>query len=180
MIVATGCDDPAEEFGDTADFPAATEQPSTPFNFDSASNAATAADNAKPRFEGEVNGISLFTRTATGPTFLYPDCPDLALSTDIAPEDLYGTELDFEYPDSLQVVLEGATACDGVGLTFGRDYLQSPKQPVRTISRIRAEHTVGINAPADRVVPIEVAGKDGVWIKPLVIEGTDIALNQVK
>jgi hypothetical protein len=122
-----------------------------------------AADDEGPLFDGVVNGIRIFPSSPDKSDFSIPACADTS-AKETEPSTAYGTELDFEFPGDWKVEFELATMCGDTLVVFHRE-LNSPIGGVQ-VGRVRAEHSIGLVAPADQVSAVTLNGKPAAFIAP--------------
>jgi len=117
----------------------------------------------EPLFDGVVNGIRIFPSSPDKPDFVVPECYS-ARAVEVEPSTAYGTELDFEYPADWNLQFEFAVACGDKLVAFHRE-LNSPIGGVQ-VGRVRADHSIGLSAPADQVSAVTLNGKPAAFIAP--------------
>lgn len=116
-----------------------------------------------PLFDGVVNGIRIFPSSPDKSDFVVPEC-DAARAVEVEPSTAYGTELDFEFPADWKLQFEFASSCGDSLVVFHRE-LNSPVGGVQ-VGRVRAEHSIGVSAPADQVSAVDLNGKPAAFIAP--------------
>lgn len=124
---------------------------------------SASADVDGPLFDGVVNGIRIFPSSPDKSDFHVPAC-DAAPAVEVGASTAYGTELDFKFPSDWEVVFELATACGDTLVVFHRE-LNSPIGGVQ-VSRVRADPSIGVDAPAGQVSAVTVNGKPAAYIAP--------------
>jgi hypothetical protein len=132
-----------------------------------------AEDEAKPRFEGEVNGIQIYPTSAAPP-------PRQWACSDAKPEEVQhvsmdavaGTPMDIvpgylpDDAEELSTTLPPAI-CKGTIAYVEREWIIRPEGGDIFIARRQGERTIDWDAPAERIAAATVAGKPAVLVKPL-------------
>jgi hypothetical protein len=119
-------------------------------------------------FDGVVNGIRIFPSSPDKSDFRVPAC-DASPAVEVDASTAYGTELDFKFPSNWEVLFDLATACGDTLVVFHRE-LDSPIGAVQ-VSRVRADHSIGLNAPAGQVSAVTINGKPAAFIAAKDIGG---------
>lgn len=138
-----------------------------------AADRALTADRAKPRFDGIVNGIRVFTEDPSIPfresAFKLLCVVDRDFTP--SPEMIRTSGLDFTVPAYLGPYYELASACGDTIVIFSRTFKED--HGVRYIERLRSNHVwPAAQAPADRIKPVTVNGKPAVLISAIVVPET--------
>lgn len=163
---------------DPAGTPQVREMPPHPMI--AAVMTATALDRAKPRFAGELNGITFVENGGFIPEI--PGCPRSSLK-DVDPTQaasaVRSSSVDFTasyIPVGYSLTHETATKCgDGTVVAAGRAYdppppiqasLGQPFHPI-SISRIKGPAYLNVLAPQDRLTAMSIAGREAVVVSPI-------------
>jgi hypothetical protein len=132
-----------------------------------------AEDEAKPRFEGEVNGVQIYPTTAAAP-------PRQGACSDAKPEEVQHVSMDAVAGTPMEItptyLPPGAeetfttlppTICKGTVAYVEREWIVRPEGGDVFIARREGQRTINWDAPVERIVAATIAGKPAVLIKPL-------------
>jgi hypothetical protein len=137
----------------------------------------TREEAAKPRFEGVVNGIRLYSLDA-GPDVQRKDaCSDAKPeeAEELTMSDVAGTPMEiiptYLPPGAEEVApMEPPVACKGIVVNVQRWWAMRGKGDFY-VSRRQGEQAIASNASADRVSAATVGGKPAVVVAPLAPDG---------
>jgi len=135
-------------------------------------------EEAKPRFEGVVNGIRLY------PTGAGPAVERQSICTDAAPEevehvtmsDVAGTPMEI-IPTYLPAGAEETSPmwppakCKGILVYVQRDWVMRDEGADFFIIRYQGEQAIDISASADRISAGTIGGKPAVLVEPITPDG---------
>lgn len=132
---------------------------------------------AKPRFEGVVNGIRLYSLDA-GPALQRKDA-----CSDAKPEEVEQLTMSAVEGTPMEIVptylppgaeeippMWPPVACKGIVVSVERDWMVRGKAYF-SISRRQGEQAIAIDASAERVSAATVGGKPAALVKPLAPDG---------
>jgi hypothetical protein len=135
-------------------------------------------EEAKPRFEGVVNGIRLYSTKTENPQREWA-------CADAKPEEVQHVDMSAVAGTPMEIVPTylppGAeesfmtlppVICKGIVAYVEREWAVRDKSVHVFIARYEGERVIGVDASAERVSAATVAGKPAVLVKP-VLEGDD-------
>jgi len=137
-------------------------------------------DEAKPRFEGVVNGVQIYPTTAAAP-------PRQWACSDAKPEEVHHVSIDAVAGTPMEInptyLPSGAeetlatlppAVCRGTVAYVERRWITRDKGAEIFIARREGERAINWDAPSERIAAATVAAKPAVLVKPL-LEGDDYA-----
>ena len=131
----------------------------------------TAADEAKPRFRGDVNGFTIVDDADARPPV---ECEDLPQGgTDASGAEIRSSSLDFSVgylPSGMEQVYEGATRCHDTVVVVVRNYSDKEGNLI-VVSQIKKDPVVPLDAPEDRIEATSVNDREGLVVKPVISDG---------
>lgn len=123
-------------------------------------------DNAKPKFEGVLNGFRFYG--STNPPSPPPQCPAEGGQPSSAGE-IAASQLNFTVgylPPGMKLTYEGGNTCSGTVVTIARNYA-APNGAMLIVGRGLGEPATEREAPADRLEPSTIGGRPAVIKKPV-------------
>ena len=172
-------DAPAEAQVSPTGTPVIVEKPPHPSI--AAAMTAIAEDNTKPRFVGELNGITFLGMGTPVPRSGKIACSnaDLREVPSIqAGSAIRGSELDFDVtylPPGLSLARETATVCNEEVIAAGRVYEGSSGR-LLSIVRSKAAPVSVAYVSRDRLKPLTIGGRPSVLIEPIGFSPTGIIM----